>query len=198
MLGAVALAKVHESIGWQTKFNMSDGDNLEEVEFLPSTSWAGAAASLKTQLNNYAYVYLIKEVDKAGTFWSSDKTAVAATSDYARIRNVRSIDKAVRGLRTKLLPLVSSPVYVQSDGTLPEDQIAVFQNAGNQIIGGEYNKSNASGSMVVAGELSAGRTIVDPLQDVLATGTVEVTAELIPVGAAEAIVVNIGFVASFN
>jgi hypothetical protein len=197
-LGTLSKAKVHENIGWIGQFNISDGDSLDQVEFLPSTGWSSASASLKTQLSNYGYLFLTKETDLAGTFFNNDKTATASTSDYARIRNVRTIDKAIRGVRAKLLPLVNSPLYVNSDGTLTEDTIAIFENEGNKIVGGVYNTSTASGSMVIAGEISAGETVIDPTQDVLATGEVVVTINLIPVGSAETITVNIGFVASFN
>jgi hypothetical protein len=197
-LGAVSKAKVHESIAWIGAFNISDGDSLDTVEFLPSTGFSSASASLKTQLDNYGYLFLQKETDLTGTYFNNDKTATAATSDYARIRNQRTIDKAVRGVRAKLLPLVSSPLYVNADGTLTEDTIAVFENEANKIVGGVFNSSNATGEMVIAGEISAGQTLIDPAQDVLGTGEVVVTIEIIPVGAAEAITANIGFVASFN
>jgi len=196
-LGTLSKAKVHENIGWIGQFNISDGDSLDQVEFLPSTSFSSASAALKTQLSNYGYLFLNKESDLAGTFWNNDKTATSATSDYARIRNVRTIDKAIRGVRAKLLPLCNSPLYVNSDGTLMEETIATFENEGNKIIGGVFNSANASGSMVIAGEISAGQTLVDPSQDVLATGEIVVTINIIPVGSAEAITVNIGFVASF-
>jgi len=196
-LGTLSKAKVHESLGWIGAFNISDGDSLDTVEYLPSTEFTSASAALKTQLDNYGYLCLTKEIDLTGTYFNGDKTCTAATSDYARIRNQRTMDKAVRGVRAKLLPLIGSPLYVNSDGTLTETTIAIFENEGNKIVGGQFNTANASGSMVIAGEISAGRTIVDPTQDVLATGEVVVTIEIIPVGAAEAITVNIGFVASF-
>lgn len=197
-LGAVSKAKVHESIAWIGAFNISDGDSLNTVEFLPSTSFTSASASLKTQLDNYGYLFLQKETDLTGTYFNNDKTATAATSDYARIRNQRTIDKAVRGVRAKLLPLVSSPIYVNSNGTLTEETIATFENEANKIIGGQFNTASATGSMVIDGEISAGRTLIDPTQDVLATGIIEVSIEIIPVGAAESISAKIGFVASFN
>lgn len=197
-LGTLSKAKVHESIAWIGAFNISDGDSLNTVEFLPSTEFSTASASLKTQLDNYGYLVLQKETDLTGTYFNNDKTATAATSDYARIRNQRTIDKAVRNVRAKLLPLVSSPVYVNSDGTLTEDTIATFENESNKIIGGQFNTANATGSMVIDGEISAGRTLIDPTQDVLGTGIIEVSIEIIPVGAAEAISAKIGFVASFN
>lgn len=196
-LGTLSKAKVHESLGWIGAFNISDGDSLDTVEYLPSTEFSSASTALKNQLDQYGYLCLTKEVDLTGTYFNGDKTCTLATSDYARIRNQRTMDKAVRGVRAKLLPLIGSPLYVNSDGTLTETTIAIFENEGNKIVGGQFNTANASGSMVIAGEISAGRTVVDPTQDVLATGEVVVTIEIIPVGAAEAITVNIGFVASF-
>lgn len=197
-LGAESLASVHENIGWVQKFNMSDGTNLDKVKFLPSTLFDSLAESTKTQLGNYAYLFLLKYTDLAGSYFNTDKTATSAASDYARIRNVRTVDKAIRGVRAKLLPLLNSPLYVNPNGTLSEATIANFANEANKIIGGVYNSATAEGQMIIDGELSAGRTIIDPLQNVLATSKVVVTLELIPVGSAEKITVNIGLVAQFN
>ena len=47
-----------------------------------------------------------------GSFYNDSFTMDTITSDYAYIERVRTMDKAVRGIRTYLLPHLSSPLYV--------------------------------------------------------------------------------------
>lgn len=196
-LGTVSLSRVHESIAWVGAFNVSDGINLEAVKILPSTQYSAASGALVAQLNAYGYVFLTKYDGRAGSYWDNQKTAVTNASDFARITNNRVMDKAIRLIRLRLLPLLSSPNYVNTDGTLLESTIAIFTNECDKVIGGRFNEV-ASGQMVIDGEISAGRTIIDPTQNVLSTGMVDIAIEIIPVGEAETIRVTIGFVAQFN
>jgi len=196
-LGTVSFAAVHESMAWVGKFNTSDGTNLEAIKVLPSTAWTNVSVSLQNQLTAYGYIYLKKYDGLAGSYWDNQKTAVSNTSDFARISNNRVMDKAIRLIRLRLLPLLSSPLYVNADGTLSEATIAVFSNECDQVIGGRFNDV-AAGQMVIDGEISAGRVIINPAQNVLSTGRVDIAVEIIPVGEAETIRVTIGFVAQFN
>ena len=47
--------------------------------------------------------------------------------------------------------------------------------------------------MVAAGELSAAKATVDPTQDVLSTSELVISVQLIPVGVAHTIIINVGF-----
>jgi hypothetical protein len=196
-LGTVSFASVHESMAWVGKFNTSDGTNLETVKVLPSTQWPSVTTSLQAQLSAYGYIYLKKYDGLAGSYWDNQKTAVSNASDFARISNNRVMDKAIRLIRLRLLPLLSSPLYINTDGTLSEATIAVFSNECDKVIGGRFNDV-AAGQMVIDGEISAGRVIINPAQNVLSTGRVDIAVEIIPVGEAETIRVTIGFVAQFN
>jgi hypothetical protein len=52
--------------------------------------------------------------------------------------------------------------------------------------------------MAANGELSAYAVIINPDQNVLSTGNLTITLELVPVGVARSIVVNVGFVPKLN
>ena len=48
--------------------------------------------------------------------------------------------------------------------------------------------------MAADNELSAFQTLIDPSQDVITTSELNIALELVPVGVARSIIVNIGFV----
>jgi len=186
-LGAVSLASVSESIAWVQKFNMaSGGTELDTIAFSNGQLYTALADSQFESLNNYGYVFLRKLVGITGSFWSDSKTAVISTSDYSTIENNRTYQKATRVVRAALLPTLSGPIKVNADGTLTLDVIGYLSSlAGKPLT-----------QMVADNELSAFKVIINPEQDILATSELELTLQLVPVGVARTITVNIGFVVS--
>lgn len=191
LLGAVSFAKVHENIGWVDKFNMVDGSEFDE----PALAITTATVLTKTQskssldsLHDKGYIFMRKHVGIDGTYFSGSPTAIAVTSDYAYIENNRTIDKAIRNVRTFMLPNINAPLYVNADGTLTEDVIAQFKN----------DASRALGQMEIDGELSAYAVTINPAQDVLTTSKITLSMVLVPVGVAREIEINIGFAVSVS
>lgn len=186
MLGAISLAKVNESIAWVAKFNMALGSELDTIAFSNGQLYTALADSQFDSLNDYAYTFLRKFVGISGSYWSDSKTCVAATSDYATIENNRVYQKISRNVRANMLPAVSGPVYVQADGTLTAATVKYFETlANNPIV-----------QMEADGEVSAHKVIINPSQDVLATSTIELTLQNVPVGVARYIKVKVGYVKS--
>jgi hypothetical protein len=186
VLGVVSLQQVHQNIGWVQEFNIVDGDEFDE----PGLSLNSTTVLVKDQtetaldsLNDKGYIFITKHVGIDGTYFNDSPTAVPVTSDYAYIENNRTIDKAVRGVRTNMLPNLQGPLYVNDDGTLTEDVISRYKN----------DASRALESMEREGEVSAYEIIINPEQNVLTTSKVVVTVKIVPVGVAREIVVNIGF-----
>lgn len=184
-LGAVALAKVNESIRWIGKFNIA----AAEYDVL-----AFANGSLYTSIsdgsiaNTEAFGYLInrKEIGLVGSYFGRPHTCIALTSDYTYIYNNRVIDKAILGLRTFLLPQLASPLVVNTDGTLSEDTIGYFNSLCDRAL--EVMQRDK--------ELSAFLVTIDPSQDVLTDNELTIAVKLVPVGVADTITVNIGFALS--
>lgn len=186
MLGAISLAKVNESIGWVAKFNMALGSELDTIAFSNGQLYTALAESQFDSLNDYAYIFLRKFVGISGSYWSDSKTTVTSTSDYATIENNRVYQKISRNVRANMLPAVSGPIYVQADGTLTPGTIKYFETlANNPIV-----------QMEADGEISAHKVIINPSQDVLATSTIELTLQNVPVGVARTIKINVGYVKS--
>ena len=186
LLGAVSFAKVSESIAWVSKFNMALGSELDTIAFSNGQLYSALADSQFESLNNYAYVFLRKIVDIAGSYWSDSKTTVTPTSDYATIENNRVYQKITRVVRANMLPALSSPLKVNADGTLTAATIGYFESLANAPLV----------QMEADGELSAHKIIINPAQNVLATSTLELTLQNVPLGVARIISINVGFVTS--
>ena len=138
---------------------------------------------VKDTLDDYHYIFLRKHQGISGTYFNDSWTAIAATSDYAAIENVRTMDKAVRNIRINVLPNLASPLYVNDDGTLSEDTIALFTN----------DSERALIDMQTADEISAKGVTINPAQDVLATSKIVVGVMIVPVGVGREIEFQIGF-----
>lgn len=182
VLGAAASAKVHESIAWPEKFNLSDGTELDVIRLAdgndnPTDSTIGA-------LHDKRYLVFRKFVQLAGTYLNDSHTAIAATNDLAYIESNRTIDKAIREIRATLLPKLNSPLLVNADtGALAPATVTYFEalTAKPLIV------------MQNAGELSGYGVYIDPDQDVLSSGVLNIQVKLVPVGVARSITVQIGF-----
>lgn len=186
LLGTISSAQVHRNIGHVGLFNQVDGAEFDEPAIaITSTTFLvkNQTASALDSLADYGYIFLRKFVGYTGTFYSDAPTCVPVTSDYAYIENNRTIDKAVRGIRTFMLPFTNSPLYVNADGTLTEDVISLYKNECDRALE----------KMEIDGEISAFSVVINPAQNVLTSSKISIAVKIVPVGVAREIEVNIGF-----
>ena len=162
---------------------MSDGTELDTVAFSNGVAYSTTADTTLTSLNNYGYVFLRKLVGITGSYNTPATTSTLPSSDYHFVQNNRTIDKATRGVRADLLPDLSSPITLNSNGTLTDGVIAHFESQAGLSLA----------QMVRDGELSAYTVTIDPAQNVISTNTLTVAVKLLPVGVADFITINIGF-----
>jgi hypothetical protein len=185
-LGAVSLSTVSNDIAWVNKFNISNGTECDTIAFANGQLLTDIPQNLLNLLDDYRYIFLVKYVGIAGSYVNDSHCAIAVTSDYAYIENNRTIDKAIRGVYSSLLPNLNSPLVLNADGTLSEATVAYF----------ESQSSVNLDQMIRDSELSAHDVIIDPTQNVLSTSNLTVTIKLVPIGVARQITVNIGFTLS--
>lgn len=185
-LGAVSKAKVHENIGWVEKFPMSVVE-LDTPAFADGTLYKDTDPNLIDSLNSKGYVFLVKHVGISGTYFNDAHTCILITSDYAYLENNRTIDKAIRGVRTYLLPQLNSPLKVDAEsGKLDPNTIAFFEAKANEPLT----------QMERDGELSGYLATINPDQNVLSTSILEIVIANVPLGVARKINVKIGFTTS--
>lgn len=184
-LGFVSRAAVHESISWVDKFPagidnpaLCDGDLIADID-----------ASVLEALDTKRCIFLRKHIGVAGSYFNDSHTSDLATSDYAYIEAVRTIDKATRSIRTYVLPYLSSPLKVDPEtGKLSQDTVSFLEVlAGNGLL-----------AMQRAGELSGFAVTVDPDQNVLSTSEVEFVVEMVQVGVMRKMKFKIGFTTSLS
>lgn len=180
VLGLMAAARVNESIMWVEKFNMADGAEFETTRLADG---AVPTESLLTALDTKRYLLGRKHVGISGTFMNDSHTATLATDDMANIESNRTLQKARRLVRAALLPKLGAPVYVDgTTGKLEPGVVAEFEaiaEAGLQ-------------ALLQGGEVSALDVYINPNQNILSTGLLQVDVRIVPVGTARNIVVTIG------
>ena len=132
-------------------------------------------------------MFLVTQIGQSGSYVNDSHTMDAATSDYAMIESVRTMDKAVRGVRTYLTPELGGNVYVDAEsGKMQAFSVAHLETTANKALE----------DMEKAGELSGYKVEIDPEQDVLSTSTVEIVIKQVAVSVMRKIRVRIGFAKS--
>lgn len=179
-IGAISKASVHESIAWVEKFPLG----LKEPAIFNGNLFKNITIANRELLNGNRYIFVVTHAGDADNYFNDSHTCDLDTSDYAYIENERTIDKACRGIRQNLLPHLASPLNVDaSTGHLSADVVSFL----------ETEAGKALEDMEKAGELSGYQVSIDPEQDVLTTGIVEVVIKNVPVGVMRTVNVKIGF-----
>lgn len=184
-LGTLSKAAVHQCIAWVKNFPsgismpaLGDGTLVRTID-------KGELEKLDTN----RYLFLNNVVGVAGSYWNDSHTMDSPTSDYAAIESVRTMDKAVRGIRTYLTPELGGNVYIDPNtGKLQSYTVSHLETTANIPLE----------EMEKAGELSGYKAEIDAEQDVLSTNTIEVTIKNVPVGVVRKFKVKIGFVKSLE
>lgn len=183
VLGLLSAASVHQSISWVKNF--PTGVNLPA--FGDGTLYRDLDKAIIEQLDNARYIFFVTHVGQAGSYVNDSHTMDDATSDYAMIESVRTMDKAVRGIRTYLIPELGGNIYIDPDtGKMQAYSVSHL----------ETTAGKALEDMEKAGELSGYVVEIDPEQDVLSTSTVEIVIKQVAVGVMRKIKVKIGFTKS--
>ena len=181
-LGAVSRALVMQSIGNPQEFDVSDGTELEVPALANGDLITSLTLTALGGIEDDGYLILRKYTpDIAGSFFDGAPTAVSSTNDFAWLETNRTVDKCIRGIRSKMIPALNTTLYL-TDGKLSADTVGYFEDLGNEIIA----------QMTSDGEISEGICLVDPVQNVLSTSKLTVAVKLVPVGIAREIVVKIG------
>ena len=184
-LGALSNAAVNESIAWVGKFPLG----LTKPGFITGEPVNEVSMADLDLINNNRYIFVRTHTGDAGNYYNDSHTLDLPTSDYAYIENVRTMDKAVRGIRTNLLPFLNSPLYVDADtGKMSATTVATLQTAAGKALE----------DMEKAGELSGYKVEIDPAQNVLSTSEVEIQIKNVPVGVVRTMKVKIGLTAKLS
>lgn len=183
LLGAVSKAKVHQSIAWVEQFPT----NISVAAFGDGTRYRDLDTATIEELDAARFIFCRTYEGFAGAFFNDNHTLDLPTSDYAYISDVRTMDKAVRGIRSYLLPKLGRPMKVDaSTGKLERTTVEHLITTGNKALE----------EMERDGELSGYRFYIDPDQNILSTSRVRGVIKNVPVGVMRNLDLEIGYAAS--
>lgn len=183
VLGLISKAKVHQCIAWVKEFPtgvslpaFGDGTLLRDMD-----------AGLTDSLDKARYLFFVTKQGQAGSYMNDSHNMDSAVSDYCSIESVRTMDKAVRGVRTYVIPELGGNVYLDADtGKLASYTVSHLETVANHAVE----------DMEKAGELSGYKVEIDPDQDVAATSTVEFVIKNVAVPVMRHVRIKIGFAKS--
>jgi len=180
-LGAISLVNVATSIGSVSDVQNLAGSELDVIADGAGTLYTSLTRSQISAITDLGYLKLVKQDGISGTYFNDDITC--GTGDLDTIHANRVIDKACRGVVSGLAVKINGNIFFNSDGSITENTAKSFESLAGVPL--DLMKS--------VGELSDYSVFVNPNQDVLGTSNLNVTVQLLPVGVAKTITVNIGF-----
>lgn len=183
VLGLVSRAKVHQSIAWVKEFPTG----VSVPAFGDGTRLNALDPAVVQKLDAGRYLFFVTQEGQSGSYMNDSHNMDSAISDYAAIESVRTMDKAVRGIRTYLIPELGGNVYV--DPTT--GKLASYTVKHLETVAG-----HALEDMERAGELSGYAVEIDPEQDVASSGTVEIVIKNVASPVMRHVKVKIGFAKS--
>lgn len=182
MLGSIAKKAVNENIGEVEGGNLVDTTNNKWlVAGLSNHQTIAGWDSQLEALDSKGYIFAISYTGIAGYYWNNDHTCTPIKKDKDGYFNEYTIsygrvhDKAVRDLRTCLLPKVKSTQPVDPNtGKLPQALVTYFERLADDDV---FN------AMAAEGLITAGKTTVDPESDLLISPReLKVSFVLVPTG----------------
>ena len=183
VLGLLSRAKVHQCIAWVREFPTG----ITLPAFGDGTLYRDLDKALIEQLDTARYLFFVTQPGQTGSYMNDSHTMDEATSDYAPIESVRTMDKAVRGIRKYIVPELGGNVYVDAEsGKLASYSVENLITVANLALE----------EMERAGELSGYKADIDPDQDVASTGTLDIVIKNVASPVIRHINIKIGFAKS--
>lgn len=135
-------------------------------------------------LDTKGWIVMTPYPQRSGFYWGNDNTCSSADDDFSSIVNRRVIDKAMLIAYDTYVTEIMDEVKVDDAGNLEPGVVKYFEG---KIVNAINN------GMTAGGEISSVTAFVDPKQNILSTNKLVVSLEIIPVGYAKTISVNLGF-----
>jgi hypothetical protein len=135
-------------------------------------------------LHNKGYIFLRSFLGKSGFFFSSDVTCTATTDDFSSIARGQVMGEAIQIAYTTLINEVGDEIPITTEGKVHPAIVKTWENNVERQI---------NALMTDEGKISACKCYVDENQNILTQDEMIVELQILPVGYADYITVNIGF-----
>lgn len=175
VLGRAAKIGVHQSLG-----RVRDGA-ITASGFLTDGKTPEEHFSRWNILNDAGYIFYRTFVGKNGYFLNGDPLATSTEDDYNTLAYGRVIDKAVVIAYQTYINDILDNIEVDSEkGTIPTPVCKSFEASIIRAVSTE-----------MANEISAFTAYINPAQDILTTGRMEVSCKIVPLATLREINVNL-------
>ena len=142
------------------------------------------ARGIANALDTKGWIVMTPYPQRSGLYWGVDNTCAPADNDFSTIVNRRVIDKAMLIAYDTYVSEIMDEVAVDEAGNLNPGVVKYFEG---KIVNAINN------GMTNNGEISLVNAYINPAQNILATGKLVVSLQIIPVGYAKTITINLGF-----
>ncbi len=175
VLGRAARISVQQNLG-----RVRDGAIASEG-FLTDGSMPEDHYSAWNLLDDAGYIFYRTFVGKNGYYLNGDHMATAVSDDYGYLSLGRVIDKAVViAYQTYIDEILDNVVVDENSGTLP---VSICKNFEAMII---RSVNTAMGS-----EISSFSAYINPDQNILASGKMDISCQIVPMGTLRQININL-------
>ena len=176
VLGRAAKIAVNYSIA-----RVKDG-TIAADGFLADGKTPEEHAGMLDALHDTGYIFYRTFVGKNGYYLSDDCMAAPLTDDYSNLNLGRVIDKAIVIAYSAYVDEIQDSIEVDDNGQLPQYLCSYF----------EGNMENAVAANMQE-EISNFECFIDPKQNILSTGVMNVSCKIVPKGILKEINVTLGF-----
>lgn len=135
-------------------------------------------------IHDKGFITIRKFPTLGGYYFSSDRLAAGASSDFSKLARRRVINKAAVIAYSTYVEEVDDEVLIKEDGTLDDGVVKYLE-------GKIENQINLL--MTANKEISSVTAYINPAQNVLSANKTKVVLKIVPVGYNEAIDVELGF-----
>lgn len=176
ILGRAAAMEPQQSIGRVKSGSLAaDGYYTSGDNYLEKSG-------LAESLNDAGYIIFINYTAKNGCYLNGDQMAAPLSDDYGQLHLGRIIDKAMIIAYTTYISEILENIAVDEKGSLSTGACKSFEGMIENAIAG--NMGN---------QISSFTAYVNPAQNVLSTGKLEIDCKLVPLGVLREIQVNLSF-----
>lgn len=176
ILGRAAAMEPQQSIG-----RVKSGSLAANGYFTSGNNYL-EKSGMAEALNDAGYIFFINYTAKNGCYLNGDQMAAPLSDDYGQLHLGRIIDKAMIIAYTTYISEILENIAVDEKGNLPAGACKSFEGMIENAIAG--NMGN---------QISSFTAYVNPAQNVLSTGKLEIDCKLVPLGVLREIQVNLSF-----
>lgn len=176
VLGRAAKVEPQQSIG-----RVKDGSIATTLNLTNGSSYLDMA-SMAGVLHDAGYIIPVGYSTKNGAYLNGNPMAAPMTDDYSELNLGRIIDKATVVAYDTYISEILDNINVSSDGTLSPGVCVSFSSMLENAV------QSAMGTQISSFTVS-----IDPNQNVLSSGVLEIQCKIVPLATLQEIKVNLAF-----